>query len=162
MEWPNCCEWGHGKDEPCVTAFDEAELLKLARVARESNLPVSAHAFRRALVTMLSLKRMVDMRANTRRWQAVLAVLQSPALPMLPKTSPDDRASLYNALARGAIEFADAVCDAEAKRETHVNETLLVEACRRFFDAPHQEHFAVRMNDEELEALKLIAQLCGR
>ncbi len=32
----------------------------------------------------------------------------------------------------------------------------LVAACIRLFDAPHQEHFAARLNDEELAALNAI------
>jgi len=32
----------------------------------------------------------------------------------------------------------------------------LLAACKALFDAPHQEHFAVRLNDEEMAALNAI------
>jgi predicted outer membrane protein len=35
----------------------------------------------------------------------------------------------------------------------------LLEACRKLFDAPHQENFVTRLNDPEMDALNLIKKI---
>lgn len=39
---------------------------------------------------------------------------------------------------------------------SQINETELLSACLELLNAPHQEHFAVRLNDEEMAALDKI------
>ena len=57
-------------------------------------------------------------------------------------------------------EYAEILEEEGSELETELHD--LRSACQALFDAPHQEHFVTRLNDEENAALERIRKLARR